>query len=127
MRFALPGLLLALAVAALVMLARADPDSEEAPTVPSVHEPFRTELLRRTPPAVLGACHSAASAARMPPQCPPAIPLADGAWGRARALDSSSCEYLVDLAQGPSREESAGGPIYHLLFGGRCRRFDLTA
>jgi hypothetical protein len=125
MRFALAGLILALAVATLVLLARADPDGEEG-TAQSVHNPLRTELLMETPPAMLGACRSAAAPARMPPHCPPAIPLADGAWGRARALDSDSCEYLVDLGPGTSRDASTGGSIFHLLFGGRCRRFDLT-
>jgi hypothetical protein len=126
MRFALAGLILALAVAALVLIARADPDSEEDPTAPSGHDPLRTELLMETPSAVVRTCRSAAAAARMPPHCPPAIPLADGAWGRARALDSDSCEYLVDLEPGTSSDASTGGPIFHLLFGGRCRRFDLT-
>lgn len=125
MRFGLAGLILALAVAALILLAGTRPDSEENPTAPSVHDPLRTELLQRTPPAVLSTCRSAASAVRMPPRCPPAIPLADGTWGRARALDSNSCEYLVDLGPGTSRDGSAG-PIFHVLFGGRCRRFDLT-
>lgn len=126
MRFALAGLILALAVAALVMLAGAGPDGEQAPTAPSVPEPPWTEVLERTPPAILGTCRSAASAAPMPPHCPPAIPPADGAWGPARALDSNACEYLIDLGPGTSRDNSRG-PIYHLLFGGRCRRFDLTA
>jgi hypothetical protein len=127
MRFALAGLILAFAVAALILLAGADPDSEEGPTGRSAHDPLQSELLGRTPPAVLGACRSAAAPARIPPHCPRALPLADGAWGRARALDSNSCEYLVDVEPGTSRGASAGGPIFHLLFGGRCRRFNLRA
>src|SRR5687767_5452537 len=124
MRFALAGLILALSAAALVTLAGAGPDGEQALTAPPV--PPRSEVLERTPPAILGTCRSAASAAPMPPHCPLAIPPADGAWGRARALDSNACEYLIDLGPGTSRDKSRG-PIYHLLFGGRCRRFDLTA
>lgn len=123
MRLALAGLVLALAVAALVILAGADPDRE---TAPSVREPPRAELLMRTPRGVMGACRSATSMARMPPHCPSAIPLPDGAWGRARALDSDPCEYLVDVEPGTSRDESAAGPIFHLMFGGRCGRVDLA-
>lgn len=116
MRFALAGLVLALAVAALVILPGADPD----------REPAGAELLTRTPRGVMGTCRSATSTARMPPRCPSAIPLPDGTWGGARALDSHPCEYLIDVEPGPSRDEAAEGPIYHLLFGGRCGRVDFA-
>ena len=124
MRLALLGLVVALAAAAIIVLAGADPDSE---TAPSVRAPRRTELLMRTPRAVVGTCRSAASAARKPPHCPLAIPVPDGTWGHARALDSNPCEYLIDVGPGRRRGESARDSIYHLLFGSRCRRFDLAA
>lgn len=61
MRFALAGLILALAVAALIMLAGADPDSEEGPTAPSVHDPPQSELLKRRSTAPLAMAEAASA------------------------------------------------------------------
>ena len=63
----------------------------------------------------------------MPPVCPTVLPLADGPWGKGRALDHAPCEYLIDVLAGPS-PEPGGVPKrpYHLLFGARCAPFDLA-
>ena len=49
----------------------------------------------------------------------------DGTWGRARALDRTRCEYLIDVEPGPAGGLPGHGRVFHLLFGGRCGSFDL--
>jgi hypothetical protein len=84
-------------------------------------------LLVDSPPGLLAVCRSATASARMPPRCPAAIPVPNGEWGRSRALDDRPCQYLIDVEPGPGSGPPDRKPIFHLLFGGRCRPFDLTA
>lgn len=127
MRLALAGLVAVLGVAVVVVLAANGPDGDERAPSSSVDSAHPTDLLVTTPPGVLATCRSAATRARIAARCPPAIPVPDGGWGRARALDDRPCQYLVDVEPGGSRGPGPNGPIYHLLFGGRCKVFDLTA
>lgn len=84
---------------------------------------IRSGVLVRTPAAAVSLCDSTSAAFVGPHRCPPAIPAPDGAWRAPRTLYRSPCEYLVELQSGSSR----GAPqrMFHLLFGGRCRPFDL--
>jgi hypothetical protein len=82
------------------------------------------DLLVESPPGVADVCP--ASQTRMPARCPAVIPTPNDGWGRARLLDGHPCEYLVDVEPGSSAGSGAGGAIYHFLFGGRCRPFDLA-
>jgi hypothetical protein len=110
-----------------VVLAAGDGDRSSAPAsgVSAIDQAIRDRVLSRTPKAVLSTCRSATAGASMAARCPAVIPLPDDGWGRGRALDSSPCEYLIDLQEGPG---ARGVPtrIWHLLFGGRCEPFDLA-
>jgi len=113
-RPALALLIVAVASVTLVVMARPDGD------------PARSRLLVETPPNVLRACVGATTPGVTPARCPAAIPRGEGHWSRARAIERGGCEYLIDVEPGPG----SGPPrarLFHLLFGGRCGRFDLRA
>jgi len=117
---------LALGVVAVV-LAAGDGDRSSAPAsgVSAIDRAIRDGVLTRTPKALLSTCRSATAEADMAARCPAAIPLPDNGWGRGRALDSSPCEYLIDVQEG---HDARGIPtrIWHVIFGGRCEPFDLA-
>ena len=117
MRLAWAGLILVLAVALGAVLAGNGADGGAR----------GAGLLVDSPPGLLAVCRSATASARMPPRCPAAIPVPNGEWGRSRALDDRPCQYLIDVEPGPDSGPPDRKPIFHLLFGGRCRPFDLTA
>ena len=118
MRLAWAGLILVFAIALFAVLARDGADGGAR---------GRPGLVVDSPPGLLAACRSATASARMPPRCPAVVPVPNGQWGRSRALDNRPCQYLIDVEPGPDRGAPDRQPIFHLLFGGRCRPFDLTA
>lgn len=124
-RLTVTALAAGLGIAAVVAASREDRSSESAVGMSPIDQAIRDGLLTQAPRGVLSTCRSATARTDMPARCPAAIPLADGGWGRGRALDSSRCEYLIDLQPGPG---AAGVPtrIFHVLFGGRCEPFDLA-
>jgi hypothetical protein len=122
-RLAVAALVAGLGAAVVLAVGRDDPASESAVGGSAIDQAIEDGLLVRTPRGALETCRSAASQGTVQARCPAALPVAD--WGRGRALDSDPCEYLVELLAGPS----VGGVrtrFYHLLFGGRCGRFDLA-
>jgi hypothetical protein len=127
MRLALAAVVGVLGLAVVVLLTASGTGRKRSAVGPPADAPGGSDLLVKTPPGVLTVCRSAGSPRRMPVRCPPAIPVPDGAWGRARALDDRPCQYLVDVEPGGAPGLGPDGPIYHLLFGGRCRSFDLSA
>jgi hypothetical protein len=126
MRLALAALIGVLGLTVVVLLTASGNGRERSAVGrPADGAPGGYDLLVKTPPGVLAVCRSAGSPGPMPVRCPPAIPVPDGAWGRARALDDRACQYLVDVEPGGAPAVGPKGPIYHLLFGARCRSFDL--
>lgn len=119
------ALIAGLGVAGVLAVSQDDPAKESAVGASAIDQAIEDGLLVKTPRRALATCRGAAAEGKMPARCPTALPLADADSGRGRALDSDSCEYLVELQPGPS---ARGVParFYHLLFGGRCRPFDLA-
>ena len=121
-RLGVTGLVVCLGAGAVAACNGHDgPKSDKEP--PRTARLIRDGVLVRTPAAALSVCGSASSQFTRPARCPAVIPRSDGAWGPARVLDRTPCEYLVELQ--PRAFRGAPQEIWHLLVGGRCRRFDL--
>jgi hypothetical protein len=118
MRVAFAGVLAGLLVTILVVRSVNDPDPAA--------DGYRAGLLVKAPRQLTATCKQAAARLPISARCPIAIPVPDGAWGRARDLDSDDCKYLIDVEPGAPARNPRAGAIYHLLFGARCRRFDLS-
>ncbi|HEX2414620.1 MAG TPA: hypothetical protein VHJ37_05325 [Thermoleophilaceae bacterium] len=119
MRVAFAAVLAGLLVTILVVRALDDAD-------PAADGGLRAGLLVKAPRRLTATCERAAARLPVAARCPLAIPVPDGAWGRARDLDSDHCKYLIDVEPGAPGRDRRAGAIYHLLFGARCRRFDLS-
>ena len=125
MRVALAGAIVVVAVTVVVVLAQTGGGSGVHPAHRSFEGELRSGVLVRAPRQVAATCRRAAAHVPMPARCPWAIPAPDGGWGRARDLIGDACGYLVDVEPGAARGQPGAGSLYHLLFGGRCRPFEL--
>lgn len=122
-RLAMAVLAVALGAATLFAASCGGRGGEPMGGNPRTAQAIREGLLVESPAAVVRVCRSSSAGANVPVLCPAAVPRGDGGWGRARALDRTSCEYLIDVEPGGGR--GAPARFFHLLFGGRCNPFDL--
>ena len=125
MRLTFAALVIVLAAALIAVVAGNAGDGDRAHGRSSTQRALDAGLLVRAGPSVRAACRTVTAEAAMLPRCPVVLAAPDGTWGRARALDRTRCEYLIDVEPGPAGGLPGHGRVFHLLFGGRCGSFDL--